>query len=219
MRMMNHAATLKLAWNMFSSEHDWAKFCRWLVGVGDKVNFWKENWLGAALVDQMRISASLHSSLVARVSDFVWNSSWSIPKVFAEAFPHVVEEMVQVNFGRMQDKLIWQGTTDGTLSLKAAFLFLRPAIEEKAWCKTIWSDFIPPSKSFSTWRLFQHKMPTDKNLQLWDWLGGIFSIHFNITSIESILSACSGQWSSQVRGVLAAAIIHTVNSVWFCRNL
>ncbi|KAF1862746.1 hypothetical protein Lal_00040011 [Lupinus albus] len=56
-------------------------------------------------------------------------------------------------------------------------------------------------------------------VKLWDWLGGLFSIHFNISSIDSILSACNGQWSSQVRGILAPAIIHTLNSVWFCRNL
>ncbi|KAF1866942.1 hypothetical protein Lal_00018328 [Lupinus albus] len=131
---LNSLGGIKANWSLVMQNY------RWLVGVGDKVNFWKENWLGAASVDQMRIPASLHSSLVARVSDF------TIPKVFAEAFPHVVEEMVQVNIGRMQDKLIWQGTSDGTISLKAAFIFLKPAIEEQAWCKTIWSDFISPSK-------------------------------------------------------------------------
>ncbi|KAF1864426.1 hypothetical protein Lal_00021848 [Lupinus albus] len=211
------------------SEEDNCMLSKWLVGVGDKVNFWKENWLGAALVDQMSILASLHSSLVARVSDFVWNSTWTIPKVFAEAFPDVVQDIVQVNICRMQDKLIWQGTTNGTLSLKSTFICLRPAIEERTWCKKIWSDFIPPSKSFTTWRLFHQKMPTDENLQLrgcqlasmcsnchshietsihlflefpfvvklWDWRGGLFSIQFNISSIDSILSACNRQWSSQ----------------------
>ncbi|KAF1876311.1 hypothetical protein Lal_00029658 [Lupinus albus] len=81
---------------------------RWLVGVGDKVNFWRENWLGTALV--------------AKVSDFMWNSTWTIPKVIVEAYPGVVEDIVQVNICRKQDKLIWQGTTDGTLSLKADFI-------------------------------------------------------------------------------------------------
>ncbi|KAF1892175.1 hypothetical protein Lal_00036533 [Lupinus albus] len=33
------------------------------------------------------------------------------------------------------------------------------------WCKLIWTNFIPSSKSVTTWRLFHHKMPTDENLQ------------------------------------------------------
>ncbi|KAF1862759.1 hypothetical protein Lal_00040024 [Lupinus albus] len=52
------------------------------------------------------------------------------PGPFLKSFPHVVEDMVQVNICMKHDKLNWQGTIDGTLSLKAAFIYLRPAIEE-----------------------------------------------------------------------------------------
>ncbi|KAF1866422.1 hypothetical protein Lal_00017805 [Lupinus albus] len=55
-------------------------------------------------------------------------------------------------------------------------------------------------------------------VQLWGWLGSIFQINLDTSIIDSIFSACNGQWSPQVKGVLIAAIIHTINTVWFCRN-
>ncbi|KAF1882437.1 hypothetical protein Lal_00039085 [Lupinus albus] len=276
LKHLNQAALLKLAWEMTSSENrfgiaknmskryfkssiwhgikpNWNNVMHnalWLVGDGKKVNFWKDNWTGHALVDMLRIPAAVHSSLVAKVSDFVLNTVWTIPTVFAETFPNVMDNIVQFSISMNQDKLIWQGTNNGILSLKDAYACIKPDIEDMNWCKLIWTKFIPPSKSLSTWRLFHHKMPTDENLQkrgchlasmcsncysqietsnhvfltcsfvvqLWDWLGGIFKIHFNTNSIESLFLACNRQWCPQVKGVLVAAIINTINTAWFCRN-
>ncbi|KAF1892551.1 hypothetical protein Lal_00011018 [Lupinus albus] len=137
----------------------------WLVGDGNKVNFWNDSWTGDALVELSIVHVSVQSSLVAKVSDFVLNIVWTIPKVIAEAFPNVVENIVQLNTSSTQDMFIWQGTNYGILSLKVAFNCIKPDMEDKNWCKLIWSDYIPPSKSFTTWRLFHHKMPTNENLQ------------------------------------------------------
>ncbi|KAF1876299.1 hypothetical protein Lal_00029646 [Lupinus albus] len=130
-------------------------------------------------------------------------------------------DIVQLNTSRFPDRLIWQGTNDRTLSLRADFQCLRPAAEVNSWCKRLWSYAIPPSKSFTIWRLYHHKMPTDDNCkrELWEWLSRIFDFHIDLTSIESIFLGCNGKWSPQVHGVLEAAIIHTINTVWYCRNL
>ncbi|KAF1897548.1 hypothetical protein Lal_00036990 [Lupinus albus] len=181
-------------------------------------------------------------------TNFALNTVWTIPTVFAETFPSVMDNIVQFSISRNQDKLIWQGTNNGILSLKDAFACIKPDTGDINWGKLIWTKFIPPSKSFSTWRLFHHKMPTDENLggchlasmcsncysqietsnhvfltcsfvvHLWDWLGGIFKIHFNTNSIESLFLVCNRQWCHQVKGVLVAAIINTINTAWFCRN-
>ncbi|KAF1899534.1 hypothetical protein Lal_00019662 [Lupinus albus] len=124
----------------------------------------------------------------ARSSRYFKSSIWHV-----EAYPNVVKDIVQLHISNDQNKFIWQGTTDGTLSLKATFNCLGSAVTESLWCKTVWSE-------------------------LWDWLAGIFNIHINTSSIESILSICNAQWSPQVKGVVAVAIIHTVNTIWFCRN-
>ncbi|KAF1894926.1 hypothetical protein Lal_00022420 [Lupinus albus] len=223
----------------------------WLVGDGNLVNFWKDNWLGVALIDRLNIPASTHVELVAKVADFAENRVWTIPRLLAVIHPRVVEEIVHLNISRCQDRLIWQGTGDGSFSLKAATKFISHVVEVKSWCKHIWSRAIPPSKSFTMWRLFHHKMPTDENMQrkgchlasmcsnchsnpedsyhlflscsfalkLWDWLSSIFNFHIDTSSIESLFLGCNGRWSPQVKGVLEAAIIHTINTVWFCRNV
>ncbi|XP_019442267.1 PREDICTED: uncharacterized protein LOC109346983 [Lupinus angustifolius] len=119
------------------------------------------------------------------------------------------------------------------------------------WCRTIWSDSIPPPKSFTTWRLFHRRMPTDENLQLrgcslvsmcnlcnlssetsdhlfllcpfdvdlWHWIGDTFHIQIDNSSLAAILSTCNLHCSPQIKSVLAAAIVHTVNTIWHCRNL
>ncbi|KAF1884641.1 hypothetical protein Lal_00028523 [Lupinus albus] len=133
----------------------------------------------------INIPVPIHSSLVARVADFVINSVWTIPRLIVEAHPNVVEDIVQISTSRVQDKLIWQGTCDGILSLKDAFRCIRPEMEDT---------------------------------RLWDWLSRIFNFHIDTTSIETIFLGCNGQWSPQVQGVLEAAIIHIINTVWFCRN-
>ncbi|KAF1877242.1 hypothetical protein Lal_00012013 [Lupinus albus] len=235
---------IKVNWDMVMSNS------LWLVGDGSRVRFWKDKWIGSALVDRLNIPTELHASLVATVADYVSQSIWTIPRVLAETFPTVVEEIVNLNISNAKDKLIWTGTTDGALSFKAAFLCLKPEDAEIHWCKKIWSASIPPSKSFTTWRLFHKRLPTDDNLQLrgcllaskcslcnmnaensshlfltcplavqlWGWLGSIFQINLDTSTIDSIFSACNGQWSPQVKGVLIAAIIHTINTIWFCRN-
>ncbi|KAF1894029.1 hypothetical protein Lal_00003945 [Lupinus albus] len=55
-------------------------------------------------------------------------------------------------------------------------------------------------------------------VKLWGWLAGILNTYIDTSSIESVFSVCNDQWSPQVKGVVTAAIIHTVNTVWFCRN-
>ncbi|KAF1894164.1 hypothetical protein Lal_00004085 [Lupinus albus] len=94
---------------------------RWLVGNETKVNFWRDKWLDDALVDLFQIPSSLHHVLVSNVADFILHNCWTIPRLVAVTFPNVVEKIVKIHTSNAQDKLIWQGTMDGSLPLKAAF--------------------------------------------------------------------------------------------------
>ncbi|KAF1866795.1 hypothetical protein Lal_00018180, partial [Lupinus albus] len=141
--------------------------------------------------------------------------------------------------------------TDESLPLKAAFTSPGSVDTDCSWGKSVWSDDIPPSKSFTTWRFFHNKMPTNEHLQcrgchlasrcsnchtrvetsehlflscsfvvkLWGWLAGILNTNIDTSSIESFFSVCNDQWSPWVKGVVTIAIIHTINAVWFCRNI
>ncbi|KAF1878656.1 hypothetical protein Lal_00047327 [Lupinus albus] len=137
----------------------------WLVGDGVKISFWKENWLGSALVDLFNILAEFQVYLAAKVADFVNQSTWTIPRAIAETYPLVVKDIVKFHIFNIEDKLIWMGTKDGVLSLREAFHCIKQEATKQLWCKAVWAASIPLSKSFTTWRLFHHKMPTDENLQ------------------------------------------------------
>ncbi|KAF1862973.1 hypothetical protein Lal_00018817 [Lupinus albus] len=56
------------------------------------------------------------------------------------------------------------------------------------------------------------------HIYLWGWLAGILNTYIDTSSIESVFSVCNDQWSSQVKNVVTTAIIHTINTVWFCKN-
>lgn len=35
----------------------------WIVGTGDKINFWTNNWLGILIVETVQIPSAFHSGL------------------------------------------------------------------------------------------------------------------------------------------------------------
>lgn len=64
----------------------------------------------------------------------------------------------------LSDKLAWAHSTDGLLTGKESFSFLRPVATSLSWADRIWKPCIPASHSFIFWRLMHRNMPTDENL-------------------------------------------------------
>ncbi|XP_019431828.1 PREDICTED: uncharacterized protein LOC109338930 [Lupinus angustifolius] len=194
---MNQAAILKLAWDMRCSSQEWATFYRktyskritytkssvwpgikkhwqlikdnsiWLLGNGNSINYWLDNWLGSPIVGLLAIPDPISYVLQARVVDFMQDSSWIIPAWLARLHPTVCQQIVNTPIpnASTDDKLAWLHSTDGSLSMKDAYLFTKPAQPQHNWCKQVWSISIPPSKSFLTWRLYNNRLPTDENLK------------------------------------------------------
>ncbi|XP_019431188.1 PREDICTED: uncharacterized protein LOC109338411 [Lupinus angustifolius] len=279
---LNHAALLKLAWEMSYSNQEWATFYRqrfgsynmtryikssiwpgikskwhqatdnsiWIVGNGSRINFWRDNWLGDALVNYLQILVSIQPLLQAQVVDFIIDSKWFIPNSLGIRFPELIRKISQINISGKRDRFIWKSSVDGLMTLRDASAWINVNPQPSNWCKIIWSSSIPPSKSFTTWRFRHGKLPTDENLQkrgcslasmcnlckasndnsehifltchfavrIWNWLGTTFSITINNHSISAILALCNRQWSPQVHHVLAASMVHIINTIWFCRN-
>ena len=53
---------------------------------------------------------------------------------------------------------------------------------------------------------------------VWRWLGVKFNCSFSLLSYSSLLECIPHRCSSQVADVFAAAIIHTVHTIWLARN-
>ena len=53
---------------------------------------------------------------------------------------------------------------------------------------------------------------------IWLWLGGMLHITFNLASFETLLSSIPPKYSSQMRDIYLAALVHTLHDIWLTRN-
>lgn len=139
----------------------------WLVGSGDEINFWNDNWIGTPLVDLLNISPAVRPLLSSTVSDAIVDGQWVLPHpVLHDAA--VVSRISHVTLptSPLPDKLVWIHARDGALSAKIAFQFLNPVPPAISRETNIWRSCIPPSHSFIFWHLKHRKMPSDENLRL-----------------------------------------------------
>lgn len=51
---------------------------RWLVGNGQVIRFWKDNWLGEELVKTLNFAPEVLPFLNDKVSSFIVNGEWRI---------------------------------------------------------------------------------------------------------------------------------------------
>ncbi|XP_024630075.1 uncharacterized protein [Medicago truncatula] len=198
-RLINNAAMLKLAWNLLSSNSQWAVLLKrrffsqgqpiryfvkssvwhgvknhmsilrqnklWIVGTGDRINLWTNNWLGEPLVTLFNIDPFFHASFTGKVSEVIVNGNWDLPASLL--VPEVTSRLASITLPRTElpDSLVWTHSADGQLTSKHAVSFLRSAAHLLPWADRIWNNYIPPFHSFSFWRLMHGKMPTDENLR------------------------------------------------------
>lgn len=154
-------------WNGLKSSHDTIMGnYSWQLGTGSCINFWTTPWLSKPLVEIMQIPSQIHSSLQATVQDIISQGNWNIPTVVFQKCAALNEELKRVAIPHFDsdDRRVWSSTTSGE-TLQDAFLFLNSPGQELSWCKLIWTKFIPPSKSFITWRAMHNRLPTDDNLR------------------------------------------------------
>ena len=136
----------------------------WIVRTGDRI-MWTDNWLGEPLVNLFNIDPFFHSSFSGKVSEVIDNGHWNLPPSLL--VPEVTSGLASITLPREQlpDSFVWTHFADGRLTSQHAVSFLRSAAPSLPWADRIWTSCIPPSHSFSYWRLMHGKMPTDENLR------------------------------------------------------
>ncbi|XP_019437071.1 PREDICTED: uncharacterized protein LOC109343269 [Lupinus angustifolius] len=113
----------------------------WLLGNGNNINYWLDNWLGYPLTDLLGIPNPISSVLLAKVANFIHDSSWIIPSWMARLHPEVCQQIVKtpISNASMDDMLAWLHSSDGILTMKEAYLFTKPAQSQHNSCKHIWN--------------------------------------------------------------------------------
>ena len=137
----------------------------WIVGSGDRINAWTNNWLGETLLLLLDIPVTFAPSLYGKVSSFIMKGQWDLPQVLL-SFPEVVARIRNtiISVTPLTYQLIRLHSSAGDLLSKQAYAFLNPLAAVLPWANLIWRVSIPPSHSFIFWRLMHDKMPTNENL-------------------------------------------------------
>jgi len=96
-----------------------------IVGSGENINFWKDNWIREPLVDLLHIDPRYHDRFHGSVVSVIHNGSWDLPSAL-NAIHDVASQLVFVTF---------------LLHLSLTLLF---------GC-TLLMDYWLPSKHFYSW--------------------------------------------------------------------
>jgi hypothetical protein len=138
----------------------------WIVGTGEKIQFWTDNWLGEPLVDLLHFDPGPHDSLKGTVSEVIVNGSWVLPTDITD-YGNIKDRLAAIVLpsGPLPDVMVWTHSPDGILSSKLALSFLRPRTPVLPWADQIWRPSILPAHSCIYWRFHHGKMPTDESLR------------------------------------------------------
>jgi len=96
----------------------------WIVGTGDRIHFWTDNWLGKPLVDLMNL-VEFHRHLKGMLSEAIVNGSFIFPTSISDLgdIKNRVDNFV-LPHSQLLDVLVWKHSSDGTLSSKHAHSFV-----------------------------------------------------------------------------------------------
>jgi len=138
--------------------------------MGENISIWTDNWFGEPLVDFFNIDLFFHAGFLEKVSEIIVDGFWNLPPTLR--VNEVTDRLASIVLPcvHLQDTLVWSHSADGKLTSKLAVAFLRPAAPHLPWADLIWKGCIPPSHSFTFWRLMHRKMPTDENLWTQCWV-------------------------------------------------
>lgn len=119
----------------------------WLLGDGTKILFWSDSWCGPPLNLYLQVDEVVDETTL--VCDYIHENSWDMPQNFSTDFPviwNLVQE-VTISVQSKENELVWDSSTNGSLSFKDAYIFKASSVLPIHWAKSIWSPNIPPSKS------------------------------------------------------------------------
>jgi hypothetical protein len=101
------------------------------------------------------------------VADCIEEGRWCLPNFIANRDAALASQIQKIILpvDDAPDKLCWTSSPDGELNSSIAYRTISGHNPKVPWAKLLWNSYIPPSRSFITWRLIHNKLPTDENLR------------------------------------------------------
>ena len=93
----------------------------WIVGTGENISLWNDNWLGASLVDLFNVDPYFHVGFTEKVSKIIVDGDWNLPPTLM--IDVVTDRLASIVLPRvpLPDTFVWSHCADGKLSSKIAF--------------------------------------------------------------------------------------------------
>lgn len=66
----------------------------WIVGTGENINFWTDNWLGEPLLDILQIDPNLHNCFSGTVADVIHDGNFNLPGSLMPLVSHFLDTVV-----------------------------------------------------------------------------------------------------------------------------
>ena len=127
----------------------------WIIGNGEKINLWLDNWMGSSLVSTLNTPPNMYPFLTAKLQSIIINGRWQLLPSLLN-YPTVTDSIKKITLPitPLPDKRVWIHASDGTLTVKLAFQFLYPPSDTIEWASIIWRPCIPSSHwcpSYCSW--------------------------------------------------------------------
>ncbi|CAK8576871.1 unnamed protein product [Lathyrus sativus] len=138
----------------------------WMIGKGNKINLWCDNWCGSPLSSSLHLSEAQMVLLKADLSSILSGNSFNLPPgliSFCPELPRMVEN-IYVNCLK-EDWLAWSRSDSGDITVKDAYSYCKHSGNACVWGNSIWHSNIPPSHSILFWRVINNRVPTDDVLR------------------------------------------------------
>jgi len=85
----------------------------WLIGNGERINLWLDNWLGASLVSILNINSDAFSSLSIKLSSVIDAGRWRLPPILLSNLVVAASiSNITLPVTPLIDKLVWLHTPD-----------------------------------------------------------------------------------------------------------
>jgi len=83
----------------------------WIVGNGENISLWNDNWLGTPIVDLFHIDLYFHVEFKGKVSDIIVDGDWNLPPNLL--VNEVIDRLPLIPRVPLLDNLVWPYSADG----------------------------------------------------------------------------------------------------------
>ncbi|XP_019425135.1 PREDICTED: uncharacterized protein LOC109334017 [Lupinus angustifolius] len=184
----------------------------WIIGKGDTINFWKDNWLGTPLVDLLNIPQHWQGQLKDLLC---WKNSSDGVLTLKEAYNSLDSNSNPITwFMKIWSREIPPSHSFVTWRLLHNKMPSDDSLQSRGYNMVSMCSLCSKQAETSSHLFFTCPLAT----QIWNWIKGIFNIHLDFSSAKAILLASKADWCDQVHHLFTACIIHAISTIWWCRN-